>query len=430
MDEPTIQSYIEKREIVGSAEAGIVSDAETLAAKLSLLKATAEYDLKRVISFYGRIKAAKEFSSEYFDLIDLVEPSKRPDGLIWTDYVSGEMSAGDRKKKIQRLKKLLPDERGLLANARCLSEGVDVPSLDGVAFIDPKGSQIDIIQAVGRALRKSDEKKFGTIVLPVFIEPGDDEIERIESSNFKPVWDVLKALRSHDERLGENIDGIRTELGRRQKSRKTLPDNIIFDLPVDVGFEFSASLQTRLIESVSESWYFWYGLLQEYAEKCGNSAPPLEYLTENGWKLGVWVNSQRNKKERLSPEQCERLDDLGFIWNMLDEKWEQGFSALLKFYKRQGHCVVPISHKEDGYSLGNWVGAQRQNKDELSPERSQRLDDLGFVWDMLEHHFEEGFSSLEKFYQREGHCLVPRGPTKEIKKLARWVQNQREKAKF
>ena len=77
---------------------------------------------------------------------------------------------------------------------------------------DPKGSQIDIIQAVGRALRKSDEKKFGTIILPVFIEAGDNEIERIESSNFKPVWDVLKALRSHDERLGESIDGIRTEL--------------------------------------------------------------------------------------------------------------------------------------------------------------------------------------------------------------------------
>ena len=61
------------------------ADAESLAAKLSLLKATAEYDLKRVISFHGRVKAAKDFSSEYCDLIDLVEPSKRPEGVIWTD---------------------------------------------------------------------------------------------------------------------------------------------------------------------------------------------------------------------------------------------------------------------------------------------------------------------------------------------------------
>ena len=169
--------------------------------------------------------------------------------------MSGEMSAGDRKQKIQRLKKLPPNERGLLANARCLSEGVDVPSLDGVAFIDPKGSQEDIIQAVGRALRKSKEKKFGTIILPVFIEPGDNEIERIESSNFKPVWDVLKALRSHDERLGESVDDIRTELGKRQKSRKTLPDNIIFDLPINVGIDFSESLQTRLINLSTNDTY-------------------------------------------------------------------------------------------------------------------------------------------------------------------------------
>ena len=78
VDEPTISSYIETREIVGSAEVGIVSDAETLAAKLSLLKATAEYDLKRVISFHGRVKAARDFASEYSDLSGLVEPSKRP----------------------------------------------------------------------------------------------------------------------------------------------------------------------------------------------------------------------------------------------------------------------------------------------------------------------------------------------------------------
>jgi predicted helicase len=86
-----------------------------------------------------------------------------------------------------------------------------VPSLDGVAFIDPKGSQVEIIQAVGRAIRKvrgAKVQKKGTIVLPVFIEDGDDHEASIEASNFKPVWDVLKALRSHDDDMSSTLDQV------------------------------------------------------------------------------------------------------------------------------------------------------------------------------------------------------------------------------
>ncbi|NRB20299.1 MAG: hypothetical protein HRU33_22870 [Rhodobacteraceae bacterium] len=124
------------------------------------------------------------------------------------------MSAGDRRIKIDRLRALEDYDRGILTNARCLSEGVDVPSLDGVAFIDPKGSQVDIIQAVGRAIRKSENKELGTIVIPVFIEEGDDVEASIDVSNFKPVWDVLKALRAHDEVLADSLDQYRTNMAK------------------------------------------------------------------------------------------------------------------------------------------------------------------------------------------------------------------------
>ena len=85
---------------------------------------------------------------------------------------------------------------GFCRNARCLSEGVDVPALDCVAFIDARSSQIDIVQAVGRAIRLSAKKKMGTIVIPVFIEQSDDPEEAIELSNFKPIWEVVDALKS------------------------------------------------------------------------------------------------------------------------------------------------------------------------------------------------------------------------------------------
>lgn len=84
------------------------------------------------------------------------------------------MSAGERHVLLQHLSRLEDGERGLLTNARCLSEGVDVPTLDGVAFIDPRRSEIDIVQAVGRAIRKSEDKNVGTIVIPVFINTDAD----------------------------------------------------------------------------------------------------------------------------------------------------------------------------------------------------------------------------------------------------------------
>ena len=87
------------------------------------------------------------------------------------DFVSGKMTTGERNQKLLRLKNSSNNERSLLSNARCLSEGIDVPSLDGVAFIDPKRSEIDIVQAVGRALRlsKATGKKYGYVLLPIFI---------------------------------------------------------------------------------------------------------------------------------------------------------------------------------------------------------------------------------------------------------------------
>ena len=81
-----------------------------------------------------------------------------------------------------------------------------MPSIDGVAFIDPRRSTIDIIQALGRAIRKSPDKKVGTIVMPVFLSDEEDPEQVLDESAFKHVWDVLKALRAHDEALGEELD--------------------------------------------------------------------------------------------------------------------------------------------------------------------------------------------------------------------------------
>ncbi len=182
-----------------------VTDARRLAGQIGLAKAMRRYDLRRTISFHSRVSAARDFAISIPQLIEWMPARQRPKGQMWSHYASGEMSAGDRSRLLDHLRYLDTDERGLLANARCLGEGIDVPALDGVAFIDPRRSEVDIVQAVGRAIRLAEDNTVGTIVIPVFIEAGDDPEAALDGSAFKPVWDVIKALRAHDDELGERL---------------------------------------------------------------------------------------------------------------------------------------------------------------------------------------------------------------------------------
>jgi predicted helicase len=378
VDEPMVKEWIENYEIVttGPDES---TDARTLAAKIGLLKAVKDYDLQRIISFHSRVAGAKTFSEELVEVSNLIEVDNRPEGTFLSDYVSGQMKAGDRKEKIDKLKALEGYDRGILTNARCLAEGVDVPSLDGVAFIDPKGSQVEIIQAVGRAIRKvrgAKVQKKGTIVMPVFIEEGDDAEDSIEASNFKPVWDVLKALRAHDEVLADTLDQYRTDMAKGvSKNKERISDKIIFDMPTTVDTGFAEALRTVLVEGSTASWEFWYGLLEVFKERKGHCVVPVTYKVDDN-KLGSWIVSQRSRKDRLSPASIERLDVLGFVWNIHEEAWENAFQKLQQFQAREGHCNVPTSHKETGFKLGGWVGKQRDKKSTLSVERIERLDAL------------------------------------------------------
>ena len=155
------------------------------------------------------------------------------------------MTAGERERRLQRLRDLDAGERALLANARCLGEGVDVPTLDGVAFIDPRRSQIDIVQAVGRAIRKAHAtRRSAPSSCPSSSKSDDDPEVVLDSSAFKPVWDVLKALRAHDDTLAEELDSLRRGLGRREPGRAAAPEDPPRP-PIGVGADFAHGRSTR-----------------------------------------------------------------------------------------------------------------------------------------------------------------------------------------
>ncbi len=145
------------------------------------------------------------------------------------------MNCKDRLEKLEELNQFKPNTCKVLSNARCLSEGVDVPALDSIVFFDGKSAMVDIIQAVGRVMRKAKRKKRGYIILPIALEESEIENldEAVNNTNFKNIWKVIKALRSHDPSLvdeatfKEKIKIFGSDDGKNRNDEKTLFDAIL-----------------------------------------------------------------------------------------------------------------------------------------------------------------------------------------------------------
>jgi predicted helicase len=199
---------------------GMETDARTLAAQIGLAKAMRRHDLRKIITFHSSVARARRFTDPAVDsslvgVIQRMSRSSKPSGRLWTDHISGRTPAGKRSTLLGVFGTPSEGSRSVLSNCACLGEGVDVPDLDGVAFIDPKRSMIAIIQAVGRVIRKAEDKRIGTVVIPVFVDESEDAGHALSSSAFEPVWRVLKALRAHDDLLADELDELRLKLGKR-----------------------------------------------------------------------------------------------------------------------------------------------------------------------------------------------------------------------
>ena len=143
---------------------------------------------------------------------------------VQAQHVDGAMNALERNTKLTWLESDMPtNECRVLTNARCLSEGVDVPALDSVVFFNPRNSMVDVVQSVGRVMRKSEGKDYGYIILPVAVAPDASPSEALnDNQRFKVVWQILNALRAHDDRFNAKVNSI------------SLNENLQDDLPISV----------------------------------------------------------------------------------------------------------------------------------------------------------------------------------------------------
>lgn len=279
----TYKEYAEKGRFVRFDT--LETDARTLATQLYTAKAIKNLRLNKVITFHNSIKSAKNFTRSFQNSLTILPPHEQP-VIQCCDVITGDQSQADRNKILKKFANTEKQGAALLANVRCLSEGVDVPSIDGIVFVDPKSSEIDIIQSVGRVIRKSENKKIGTILIPVFVHTDSDYEIDLENSCFKKVWQIVRALRSHDDMLAEELDNIRLELGKRTYKAPAKLSKITIDIPVEIEKLFADSLSLKLIDKCAQ-----VSLAQSHPEIAAQWHP-----TKNGILTPKDVTRGVNKK--------------------------------------------------------------------------------------------------------------------------------------
>ena len=244
--------------------------------------------LKRAIAFNNTIINSKRLA-EYWNpviesAIERMPEGQRPvDFQCETQHVDGQHNAFDRKTRIEWLKGSTAGACRILSNARCLSEGIDVPALDAVLFMTPRDSHVDIVQAVGRVMRKAPGKQYGYIILPVAIPPGTEPATALDNNKiFTNVWNVLRALRSHDDRLDAEINKI--DLNNSSSDHIIFPSPGPYPGPLPIPFDFATippqDIYAKIVEKCGDRKY-WESWAKDVADIFRRVVVRIENLLDN-----------------------------------------------------------------------------------------------------------------------------------------------------
>ncbi|MGL2413782.1 type ISP restriction/modification enzyme, partial [Helicobacter pylori] len=236
---------------------------------------------QRAINFCKSIQTSKNIKDSFETIMECYDEELKKKSFknlkISIDHIDGTMNCKDRLEKLEELNQFQPNTCKVLSNARCLSEGVDVPALDSIVFFDGKSAMVDIIQAVGRVMRKAKRKKRGYIILPIALEESEIQNldEAVNNTNFKNIWKVIKALRSHDPSLvdeatfKEKIKIFGSDDGKKQNDEKTLFDAILLQDLADAVYNV---MPTKLGDR-----NYW----ENFTKKTGNIARTLNERLKN-----------------------------------------------------------------------------------------------------------------------------------------------------
>ncbi|MFJ5142642.1 Helicase associated domain protein [Streptomyces sp. NPDC088707] len=435
------------------------------------------------------LAGAEELPASSIDaeLYELEDGRHVPPDRAWADWLCGDHPIAHRRAVIQRFANGIDAEgrrvhRAFLSSVRALGVGVDITGLRGVeavCIVGSRSSQVDIVQNIGRALRPNPDGtvKTARIIIPVFLQPGEDPKDMVASASYQPLVDILQALRSHSERM---VDQLASRALTRSTERRRLhvhpspapaagPQNgdvpeeaseaqqevdrvtsivVNFASPRDAA-DIAALTRCRVIRPQSLVWLEGYQALVRWRAENGITglhAVPYDVETEVGtttaFPLGRWVHQQRKslRAGELDPHRKELLDEAGMVWEPGDEAWETKLAAFRSYRRATGHLAPRQSAvwgegTADGEQLA--VGqllANLRRKDGLGKDaeraaaRAEQLAEIDPDWncpwplDWQRHH-----RVLADLVDADGHLPdIQPGVTFDGDDIGRWLQQQRK----
>jgi hypothetical protein len=483
----------------------------------ALLEHAAKWNLKTVMTFHQKVEEAAAFAEKLPETAaelyvndatddDLAAADKLPKSSIdaefyeldagrhvppdrvWSAWLCGDHLVTERREVIRQFANGIDAagrrvHRAFLASVRVLGEGVDITGergVEAVCFADTRGSQVEIVQNIGRALRlnKDGSTKVAKIIVPVFLEPGEDPTDMVASASFRPLVAVLQGLHSHDERLVEQLASRALTSGKRKVHLQRDEDGRIvgaggqgdgenreqdntdaaaesallhFSSPRDAA-TIAAFLRTRVYRPESLVWLEGYQALIRWRaenEITGVYAVPYDVEVKVGatkaFPLGRWVHQQRKalRAGELEDRRKVLLDapEAGMVWDPGEEAWEAKLAALRSYRRATGHlaprqdavwgegeAMVPV-----GQHMANLRRKGAKNGLGKDPERAAvraaQLTEIDPDWDCpWPLDWQRHYRVLADLANDEPDGVLPDiqpGVTFDGDDIGRWLQRQK-----
>ncbi|MFD9412658.1 Helicase associated domain protein [Streptomyces sp. NPDC059989] len=341
------------------------------ATQTALLETMAAHGLRTTITFHHRTVEAEAFAAglpRVAARLHAVDPERHPE-RVWAGWLCGEHEGAHRQSVLSDFGRRAG--RAVLSNCRVLGEGVDIRATDSVALIDPKRSAVDIVQAIGRALRQQPgQGKMATLIVPVFLAENEKPEDMLSSNSYRPLIRVLEGLRAHDEKAVEM-------LAIPQENQKRVVDPSLPVGPEPAEGEEEGRLLLRF-------------------------AAPRDPVHIAKWISYTVINTER-------------------------QDWRRGAEAAYRYRQREEHLDVPYEHTEGAYPLGRWLSDQRRayRAGQMTGKHAAELEELGIVWDTADAGFAENLAAARAYYELHGTPAAPRHATALDRALGQWLTNIR-----
>lgn len=245
-----VQELIDHRQLV-TADGTRIFEASAMATQIACARAMRNYGARRIVAFHPGIPESTKFADHFPRAAGLISDENRPIGTVWSKHVDGGGMARSKRIRILHEFEQPGEDFRMLSNVKLLTEGVDVPGIDGIAFVDTHRGSVSIIQAVGRAMRRADGKEAGTIILPIIVRHGEDIPAALARREHRDIVEILGALRSHDPEIFRSLDALRFTAHPEDQSHA--PRRFMIDAPVDVDESFADAIDIALTRALGSA---------------------------------------------------------------------------------------------------------------------------------------------------------------------------------